>query len=97
MKDIITKIVKPNKLNEEIDSLFDELQYHEKNSPEYAQILNQIDKLEKMKAMRKDHHIRPDQMVGAGASLAGILLILKHEELNVLTSKALSFVIKGRV
>lgn len=93
----ITKIMKPNKLNKEIDSLLDELQYHEKDSKEYAQILNQLEKLEKMKAMRKEHWIKPDQMVGAGANLAGILLILKHEELNVIVSKALSFVVKGRV
>lgn len=93
----ITKIIKPNKLDMEIDSVLEELQYHEKDSKEYAQILTQLEKLMKMQDMRKGRHLKPDTVAQIGANLAGIGLILNYEKLSVITTKALSFVIKGRL
>lgn len=40
------------------------------------------------------HSINPNVIISAVGSLAGIVLIIKHENLNVITSKALSFVPK---
>lgn len=93
----ITKIIKPNKLDMEIDSVLEELQYHEKDSKEYAQILNQLEKLMKMQDMKKGRHLKPDTVAQIGANLAGIGLILNYEKLSVITTKAMSFVIKGRL
>lgn len=93
----ITKIIKPNKLDMEIDSVLEELQYHEKDSKEYAQILSQLEKLMKMKDMNHNHHLKPDTVAQIAANLAGIGLILNYEKVGVITSKALGFVIKGRL
>lgn len=93
----ITKIIKPNKLDMEIDSVLEELQYHEKDSKEYAQILSQLEKLMKMQDMKKGRHLKPDTVAQIGANLAGIGLILNYEKLSVITTKAMSFVIKGRL
>lgn len=93
----ITKIIKPNKLDMEIDSVLEELQYHEKDSKEYAQILTQLEKLMKMQDMKKGRHLKPDTVAQIGANLAGIGLILNYEKLSVITTKAMSFVIKGRL
>ena len=41
--------------------------------------------------------MKPDTKAMIFANLAGILLILCFERLNIITSKALSFVMKGRV
>ena len=49
----------------------------------------------KREASRKDR-FSPDTLLMVGGNLAGILLILNFEKLNVVTSKALSFVIKLR-
>jgi len=41
--------------------------------------------------------ISPDTMLVVGANLLGIILILNHERLDIISSKALGFVLKGRV
>lgn len=93
----ITKIIKPNKLDMEIDSVLEELQYHEKDSKEYAQILSQLEKLMKMQDMKRGRHLKPDTVAQIAANLAGIGLILNYEKLSVITTKALGFIIKGRL
>ena len=44
-----------------------------------------------------DWKISPDTILIVGANLLGILLILNHERLDIISTKALGFVIKGRV
>ena len=39
----------------------------------------------------------PDTLLIVGGNLAGILLILNFERLDIVRSKAISFVLKGRV
>lgn len=41
--------------------------------------------------------LSPDTMLVVAGNLLGIVLILKHEKIDIVTSKALSFVLKGRV
>ena len=44
-----------------------------------------------------DWKISPDTLLIVGANLLGILLILNHERLDIISTKALGFVITGRV
>ena len=57
-----------------------------------------IDKLDKAKdeIERKQRQIPWKEIVVGLFGIVQIILILKHEELNVITSKALNFVNKGR-
>ena len=48
-------------------------------------------------ANRVEWKVSPDTILIIVGNLAGILLILKYEKLDIITSKALGFVIKGRV
>lgn len=41
--------------------------------------------------------IKPDTWLIVGGNILGILLILNHERLGVVSSKALGFVLRGRV
>ena len=41
--------------------------------------------------------VTPDTLVVAGTNLAGILLILNFEKFDLVRSKAMSFVLQGRV
>lgn len=41
--------------------------------------------------------ISPDTLAVVLCNLVGILLILNHEKIDIVTSKALGFVMKGRV
>ena len=46
---------------------------------------------------RTEWKISPDTLLVVVGNLAGILLILKFEKLDVIATKAIGFVIKGRV
>lgn len=47
--------------------------------------------------LTSDWKISPDTLLIVGANLLGILLILNHERLDIISTKALGFVIRGRV
>ena len=46
---------------------------------------------------RAEWKISPDTMLVVAGNLAGILLILKFEKLDIIATKAIGFVLKGRV
>lgn len=72
--------------------LYDELQGHEAHTPEYAAIVNQIEKLTMLKTQTRRHWINPDTLVIVAGNLACVLVIVHYEQLNVVTSKAMSLV-----
>ena len=49
------------------------------------------------KLAEKKWKISPDTLLVVGANLLGIVLILKQEKIDIVSSKALNFVLKGRV
>lgn len=71
----------------------------EPDSAEYYKLLSVMDQMTdlKRKQEKKRFEVTPDTIVVAGVNLAGIILILKHEQLNSISSKALSFVSKLRL
>lgn len=80
---------------EAIISASSALKDHKPDSEEYATIVDQITKL---KALMPEKQTRKplsyDAIFTVIGSLTGIGMIIRHEELNVITSKALSFVKK---
>jgi hypothetical protein len=66
-------------------------------SDEYDRALSHLEKLYKIKQGEKSKKISPDTKAIIIANLAGIGLILAYEHAHVITSKALSFVTRGRV
>ena len=94
----ITNIFKKEKtmLEKEIEAVLLDMKDMDLNSDEYEVALNHLSKLYEIKSKEKKWNVSPDTMAVVVANLLGIILILKHEELNVITSKALNFVIKGR-
>lgn len=81
-----------------LDVLIDEVQSRwfqtEPDSDDCAKLLNQLTKLYELQATNSPKTVSPDVLVSAIASLAGILAILSFEKTNVLTSKAIGFVLK---
>lgn len=66
------------------------------DSQEYAKTVDAIAKLHKMKQDDKPARLSPDVLATVGANLFGIMLILKYEKFDIITSKALGFVMKAR-
>ena len=66
-------------------------------SEKYDTLLNRIDKLTKIRKENKPDRIKKEAWLMAGTNLAGILLIMNHERINVITTKALGFVSKPKI
>ena len=47
--------------------------------------------------MKPSWTVTPDTLVVAGANLLGIILILNFEKMDLVRSKAMNFVLKGKV
>lgn len=94
----ITNIFKKEKtmLEKEIEAVLLDMKEMYVDSDEYEVALNHLSTLHEINSKEKKWNVSPDTMAVVAGNLLGIVLILKHEELNVITSKAMSFVIKGR-
>jgi len=87
---------KRTNLEKEIDSLITYLGGIKPEDPEYLIVSENIERLYKAKAHERQRNISPDTMALVAGNLLGIAMILSHEKLNIITTKALGFVIKGR-
>lgn len=87
----------PTKLEKAIDELVDELDTVTGDSDEYTKMVENLVKLTKIASEKTHINISPDTVLAVVGNLAGILLILNYEEINVVASKALGFVTKPRI
>lgn len=84
------------RLDETIDKLLAELDGVTADSEEYARMREQLTKLYETKAAFGRKPVSMDVLVSAAANLLGIVMIVNHEQVNVITSKAMSFIPKIR-
>jgi uncharacterized protein (DUF342 family) len=85
------------KLDEEIISLLSKLdETPDKNSEEYASLVERVSKLHKLKVEERPKPMSKDTALAVAANIFGILWIAGFERENVITSKALSFVLRPR-
>lgn len=88
---------KKSKLDEEIDTCLEEMSSVSTASKEYGKMVRNLKQLYRLKREEKGRKVSPDTKAVIAGNLLGILLILGYEKANVITSKALGFVLKGRV
>lgn len=81
-------------LSEEIDAVIEEMAVEHADTEKYRQMADNLEKLCKAKSYDSQSKA---SVVGAAASILGILLVLNYEKLDVVTSKALSFIVKPKV
>jgi hypothetical protein len=80
-----------------IDAATAELLNHQADSEEYKKIVDQIERLNKIVASNSSEKVSANGVIAVLGNLLGIGMIIKHEQVAVITSKALGFVIKSRV
>jgi hypothetical protein len=85
-----------SKLQAAIDNTLFEMESHPASSEEYGTMLDRVKQLHKLKEEEKPSRPSPDTLILVSANLVGIAMILRHEHLNVITSKALGFVLKPK-
>lgn len=81
-------------LNDAIAHLLSEMAGYDGHTDEYSAMADQLEKLYKIQALKKEDRVKPDTLALIAGNLAGIVLIVGHERAHVVTSKALAFVSK---
>lgn len=93
-------INKPSQLDEELEKeitrVLDQMQSYSAEDEEYSKMADQLEKLYSIRHEAKPKKISADTLAIVAGNLFGILLIVGFEKSNVLTSKALNFVMKSR-
>lgn len=67
----------------------------EVNSKEWNDCMKDVSNIKALMG-DKPKRIDPNTVILSATNLAGILLIINHERLNVITTKALGFILKAR-
>lgn len=88
---------KTDPLLKEIDRLKKALMDEEPYDKNYTILLSRIAHLEDMRRQNRRFTLSGDTILVAGVNLLGILLILHHERLHAVSTKALGFVTKLRL
>jgi hypothetical protein len=83
-------------VDNEISRVVNKLQDQEVDSDEYEVLLKRLEKLQKIRQEEMADYPSTDALLSAATNLIGIILILRHENLNVITSKAIGFVQRTR-
>jgi len=86
-----------NDLEEMIDKTSKSMLKLEPGTGEYDKLLRCYERLTDIKDKNRKGRVNSETIAGIFGSLAGIGLIIGHERLNIITSKALGFVLKRRV
>lgn len=90
----ITK--EPTLLETATDKALLALDKKEVASTDYNKILDVVSTLHKMKTAERANRVSADTMAIVGANLLGIIMIIRYEHANVITSRAMNMVQKLR-
>lgn len=86
---------KQNDHQEVVQRLYAKLLDESTDTEEYNEVLDQLQKLDKISAPNGRRTVSPDALAQIGGSVLGILIILGYEKAgNVFTSKAASFILR---
>ena len=79
------------------DQAVRELLFKQVGSEEYEKTLAQVAKIHGLLREEKSARVSRDTLAVIGANLLGILMIIKHENVNVITSRAMGLILPTKV
>ena len=82
------------KLDALIDDVLSEMAQLSPSSDEYLKLLDVLKELDKLRP--KPWHPTADTTLQAAAHILGMVMIVRHEQFNIVTTKALGFVPRVR-
>lgn len=83
-------------LEEQLSRALHDLENYAPTSDDFKQTLKVVSKLHEMKEKSKSSSVSKDTLAIVGTNLLGILLIIRHEHVNVITSRAMNMVLKPK-
>lgn len=85
----------PTPLDDAIEDVFSALKGLDEETEDYSNAVDQLVKLMKLKKdVEPTWQVSPDVLITTLANIAGILLVLQHERLHVIASKAFGLIRK---
>lgn len=84
-------------LQDAFDRALRKLDEHEVGSDEYNAVLEEVNKLHKMLVEDRPDQVSMDTAAVIAANILGILLIIRHEHVNVIASKAMERVLRPKI
>ena len=88
---------KKNVLDEEVERVVSVMKEVDPSNESYGVMAANLVKLSQARSENARREIDPNVVIGAVTNIVGILIILKYEKFDVLTSKAFNLIIKPRV
>lgn len=88
---------KKSTLDEQIDDVHSQLEAEEVNSEEFEKLMAVLERLYKIKENQKSDRVDAATKATIAGNLLGIVLILHHERVHVISTKALGFVTKNKI
>lgn len=82
--------------DKQLRRLLRELETTEPNSEEYGTLVERLKKFQQMRAEDRPEKLSPNTAALVVTNVLGIVMIVRHEQFNVIVSKALGFVIKPK-
>lgn len=83
-------------LEKAVNRALQSLSHYDIGSDEYARAMDSLVKLHKMKEEEKPSSVSKDTMAIIAANLLGIVMIITHERVNVITSKAFGLLLRPK-
>lgn len=89
--------MKHKSIDDEIDNVLKFMEKYEPNSEEYSAAADNLKDLCEARSKKASRFIEIDTIILACTNILGIVLILNYEQIHVITTKAIGFVVKGRL
>lgn len=80
----------------EVNRVLNQMKEMNVDSKEYTEAVKNLSTLCEARSEKSSSHISADTIIMASANIIGIFAILYFEKWDVVTSKALGFVLKGK-
>ncbi len=91
---LFAKQKSPTGLDEAIAEVLSDMKGFTSDAPEYCAMTDQLVKLHSLQACEKPQRISKDTLAIVVGNLVGIVMILSYEKTNVITTRALQFMLR---
>ena len=81
-----------NDISDEVNRVVEFLSKIDPSEDEYTKGIQNLKVLCEARAKRPGFLIEPEVLITAAVNIIGIVLILRHEQFNVVTTKAMTFI-----
>lgn len=91
----IFRKTEPTIYDEPIDKVLESMRTYDTVDGEFVKLMDYLERLTKLKA-EKHSKVDPNTIALIAGNLAGILVIVAYEQKNVMTSKAMGFILRAK-